>query len=79
MTKLILQIGLPSNHQSSIIQKSQVQLSKAFYHHGKVENTKITRFFMHNTFISNARLKLSKNQAKAKQHLEAELLTKISK
>ena len=27
-----------------------------------------------NTFVSNARLKLAKNQAKAKQHPEAELL-----
>ena len=33
-----------------------------------------TRFFISNTFISNARLKLAKNQAKAKQHPEAELL-----
>ena len=33
-----------------------------------------TRFFISNTFISNARLKLGKNQAKAKQHPEAELL-----
>ena len=31
-------------------------------------------FFKSNTFISNARLKLAKNQAKAKQHPEAELL-----
>ena len=31
-------------------------------------------FFISNTFISNARLKLAKNQAKAKQHPEAELL-----
>ena len=34
----------------------------------------VTRFFISNTFISNARLKLAKNQAKAKQHLETELL-----
>ena len=33
-----------------------------------------TRFFISNTFISNARLKLAKNQANAKQHPEAELL-----
>ena len=33
----------------------------------------LTRFlFVSNTFISNARLKLAKNQAKAKQHPEAE-------
>ena len=32
-----------------------------------------TRFFISNTFISNARLKLAKNQAKANQHPEAEL------
>ena len=31
-------------------------------------------FFISNTFISNARLKLAKHQAKAKQHPEAELL-----
>ena len=31
-------------------------------------------FFISNTFISNARLKLVKNQANAKQHSEAELL-----
>ena len=31
-------------------------------------------FFISSTFISNARLKLAKNQAKAKQHPEAELL-----
>ena len=36
---------------------------------------KITRFFyISNTFISNARLKLVKNQLNAKQHPEAELL-----
>ena len=34
----------------------------------------ITRFLISNTFISNARLKLTNNQAKAKQHPEAELL-----
>ena len=34
-----------------------------------------TRFlFLSNNFISNARLKLGKNQANAKQHPEAELL-----
>ena len=33
-----------------------------------------TRFFISNTLISNARLKFSKYQAKAKQHLEAEPL-----
>ena len=35
---------------------------------------KNTRFFISNTFISNARLKLAKNQANAKQHCEAGLL-----
>ena len=34
---------------------------------------KMHAFFISNTFISNARLKLAKNQAKAKQHPEAEL------
>ena len=33
-----------------------------------------TLFFISNTFISNARLKLAKNQANGKQHHEAELL-----
>ena len=32
-------------------------------------------FFISNTFISNATLKLAKNDANAKQHHEAELLT----
>ena len=36
-------------------------------------------FFISNTFISNTRLKLAKNYAKAKQHPEAGLLTSISK
>ena len=31
-------------------------------------------FFISNTFISNTRLKLAKNRAKAMQHAEAELL-----
>ena len=35
--------------------------------------SKIPRFFIRNTFISNTRLKLAKNQAKVKQHSEAEL------
>ena len=36
--------------------------------------TRYTLFFISNTFISNARLKLAKNQAKTTQHLEVELL-----
>ena len=36
--------------------------------------TLTTRFFICNTFTSNTRLKLVKNQAKAKQHPEAKLL-----
>ena len=35
---------------------------------------RITRFFISNTFISNVRLKLAKNQTKTKQHAESELL-----
>ena len=34
----------------------------------------ICAFFISNTFISNARLKLAENQANAKQQPEAELL-----
>ena len=33
-----------------------------------------TLFLISNIFISNAKLKLAKNQAKAKQHSEVELL-----
>ena len=33
-----------------------------------------TLFFISNTFTSNARLKLAKNQANAEQHPEAEIL-----
>ena len=36
--------------------------------------TVLHAFFISNTSISNARLKLPKNQAKAKQHPEAKLL-----
>ena len=36
--------------------------------------TKIHALFISNTFVSNTRLKLAKNWAKAKQHAEAELL-----
>ena len=38
------------------------------------KNAYIHAFFISNTFISNARLKMAKNQAKAKQHLESKLL-----
>ena len=38
------------------------------------DNLRDTHFFISNTFIRNARLKLAKNQAKAEQHPEAELL-----
>ena len=36
--------------------------------------TNLHAFFISNTFISNVRLKLAKNQANAKQQPEAELL-----
>ena len=39
-----------------------------------MSNENYTLFFISNTFISNARLKLAENQASAKQHPEAELL-----
>ena len=54
-----------------------------FYEFSKIYMRKIlqnivrsnyTLFFINNTFISNARLRLSKNQAKVKQHPETELL-----
>ena len=37
-------------------------------------NSKYTLVFMTNAFISNARLKLAKNQANAEQHTEAAVL-----
>ena len=36
--------------------------------------TTLHAFFISSTYLSNATLKLTKNQAKAKQHPEAELL-----
>ena len=47
-------------------------LSTYVYSNSKVNN--VHAFFISNTFISNTRLKLAKNQAKAKQHPEAEFL-----
>ena len=41
---------------------------------GVVSVKKYTLFFISNTFIFNARLKLAKNQANAKQQPEVELL-----
>ena len=38
------------------------------------EISAVHAFFISNTFISKARLKLAKNQANAKHHPEAELL-----
>ena len=39
-----------------------------------VSGNGIHAFFIRNTFISNVRLRLAKNQANAKQHPQAELL-----
>ena len=39
-----------------------------------VDYAKKYMFFISNTFICNAELKLAKNQARAKQHPEAEIL-----
>ena len=47
-----------------------VNMRKAFLQHASRH-----LFFISNSFISNARLKFTKNQANAKQHPEAELLT----
>ena len=41
---------------------------------GFLQYTSLHGFFISNTFISNARLKLAKNQANAKQQPEGELL-----
>ena len=40
----------------------------------KISRSSQTRFFISNNFISNARLKWTKDQANFKQHPEAELL-----
>ena len=40
----------------------------------KTKKSKYMLFYISNTLISNARLKLAKNQANAKEHQEAELL-----
>ena len=40
----------------------------------RLGNTEFHILFISNTFISDARLKLAKNQANAKQHPETELL-----
>ena len=50
------------------------KLSKNFYNIVKSMYVRFFIFFISNTFISNATLKLAKNQANAKQHPEVELL-----
>ena len=40
----------------------------------RINQSRDTHFFISHTFISNARLKLAKNQAKAEQQPEAEIL-----
>ena len=45
-----------------------------YYNSNNFPNIAIYAFFIRNTFISNARLKLAKNQAKSEQHTQAELL-----
>ena len=54
------------NFQSIVIKCTRIctEISKSVSH----------AFFISNTFISNTRLKLTKNQAKSKQHPEAKLL-----
>ena len=51
-------------------------MSKNYYENTRRNQTTTTTrgFFIINTFISNARLKLAKSQANAKQNPEAELL-----
>ena len=48
--------------------------SNRFVRSLRLSKRRYTLFFISNTFISNARLKLGKNQGKAKQQPEAELL-----
>ena len=40
----------------------------------KVSDKQVHSFFISNTFLSNGRLKLERNHAKAKQYPQAELL-----
>ena len=49
-------------------------LSYNILHHGLLVIQYTRYFLISNTFISNARLKFARNQAKAKQHPQAELL-----
>ena len=53
-----------------IHQKLLIKLFRNFVPRKSVQNF----FYISNTLISNARLKLAKNQANVKQHPEAELL-----
>ena len=48
------------------------QSGSEWVHKAFLKGFKYTLFFISNTFISNARLKLEKNEANTKQHFEAE-------
>ena len=50
-----------------------------FKNHKPFFSKYIHGFFTSNTFISNTKVKLAKHSAKAKQHSEAEFLTKMFK
>ena len=56
-----------------VISKTGLNLYK-FYCETVPNKISIARLFISDTFISNTRLKLAKNQAKAKQQLQVELL-----
>ena len=54
--------------------KSELSHGLIFIPYAFISSYSNTRFFISNTFISNAKLKLAKNQANVKQHPEVEIL-----
>ena len=68
--------SFPKNQNLPYLWINSLKLYSLFFLYVKLRAIKIhyTLFFISNNIISNARLKLAKNQANAKQHPEAELL-----
>ena len=65
--------GLPPHTQIRVKKESKEIKIILEFTSKTFEFVKYTLFFISNTFISNARLKLVENQADTKQHPEAEL------
>ena len=56
----------------------QMKYNSCVYYYHSVAKSPYTLFYINNTFIRNARLKLLKNQASVKPHPEAERLLRES-